>query len=449
MSELIATSKCVAIIGTGMTGMSVARFLQAKGQRFVFFDTRPAPPNAEVIASQFPGVHCEFGTWDESLLLAMDEIIVSPGVSLADPKLAPARTKGMALLGDIDLFVRHARAPVVAITGSNGKSTVTTLVGDMAKAQGLNVAVGGNLGTPALELLSENVELYVLELSSFQLETTSRLGAKVACILNISPDHMDRYDSIQAYHAAKQRVYFAAEHVVVNRNDILTHPPLAANVSVSFFGGEADFKTMGIRKRDGEVWLCDQLEPLLPAGKLHLAGSHNIENALAALAIGKAAGFGREAMLSALRNFRGLPHRCEPVGTVQGVKFINDSKGTNVGATLAAVNGLASDRGKLIVMLGGVAKDKDFSALEPALMQHARCVIVYGRDASVLEQSLQNIPCLLRAEKMSPAFELAQQHALPGDTVLLSPACASFDEFDDYVHRGNTFTRWVKEVANG
>lgn len=378
MGELIATSKCVAIIGTGVTGMSVARFLQEKGQRFVFFDTRPSPPNAETVASQFPDVHCEFGTWDESLLLAMDEIIVSPGVSLADPKLAAARDKGIAMVGDIDLFVRYARSPVVAITGSNGKSTVTTLVGDMAKAQGLNVAVGGNLGRPALELLSEDAELYVLELSSFQLETTSRLGAKVACILNVSPDHMDRYESIQAYHAAKQRVYFAAEHVVVNRRDVLTHPPLASDVSVSSFGGEADFKTMGTRTRDGQVWLCDQLEPILPVSELKMVGSHNIENALAALAIGKAAGLEREAMLRVLRTFRGLPHRCEQVGTVQGVRFINDSKGTNVGATLAAVNGLASERGKLIVLLGGVAKDTDFTALAPALIQHARCVIVYG-----------------------------------------------------------------------
>ncbi|MBU2885400.1 UDP-N-acetylmuramoyl-L-alanine--D-glutamate ligase [Gilvimarinus agarilyticus] len=449
MSELIATSRCVAVIGTGITGLSVARFLQESGQRFTFFDTRELPPNATLIAEQFPDVHCEFGSWDESLLLSMDEIIVSPGVSLKEPRLALAKAQGVAVLGDIDLFVQHAKAPIIAITGSNAKSTVTTLVGEMAQAQGVNVAVGGNLGTPALDLLNDAIELYVLELSSFQLETTSKLGAQVASILNISPDHMDRYDSIPAYHAAKQRVYFGAQQVVVNRRDILTHPPIAADVTVTSFGGSADFKNMGLQVREGEAWLCDQLTPLMPVGELSIVGSHNVDNALAALAIGKAAGFTQEAMVQALRSFRGLPHRCEPVGVIDDVKFINDSKGTNVGATLAAINGLANPSAKLVVLLGGVAKDADFSALKPVLMQQARHVIVYGQDASLLAEALQGVPGLVQVAGMAEAFDSARKFAQPKDSVLLSPACASFDEFDNYIQRGEIFSRWVGEAANG
>ncbi|MDO3388393.1 UDP-N-acetylmuramoyl-L-alanine--D-glutamate ligase [Gilvimarinus sp. SDUM040013] len=448
MSGLIATSKCVAIVGTGVTGLSVARFLQGLQVRFAFFDTRVRPPNAELIAQEYPEIHCEFGRWDEDLLCSMDEVVVSPGVSLKQPQLVSAKERGVSLIGDIDLFVRYAKAPIIAITGSNAKSTVTTLVGDMAAQQGVHVAVGGNLGTPALDLLNESVELYVLELSSFQLETTTKLNAKVASVLNISPDHMDRYDSMQAYHAAKQRVYFGAEQVVVNRRDVLTHPPLSADAIVSGFGGSADFKNMGTQMRDGVLWLCDQLEPIMKVSELRIVGAHNVDNALAALAIGKAAGFERVAMLSALRNFEGLPHRCQWVMSVGGVGFIDDSKGTNVGATLAAINGLSQNDGKLVVMLGGIAKEANFSALLPALIEHARSIVVYGRDARILEESLCQFSKIKRVDTMLQACEQARLLAAPGDTVLLSPACASFDEFDNYVQRGEVFTRWVKEAAN-
>lgn len=448
MSHLIATSKMKAIVGTGVSGLSAARFLQRCNERFVLFDTRDLPPNRALIAQEFPGVHCEFGQWDQALLNSADEIIVSPGVPISMPALAKAREAGVPLVGDVEVFCRHARAPIVAITGSNGKSTVTTLVGKMAEAAGRCVAVGGNLGTAALDLLNESVELYVLELSSFQLETVSKLGAEVACVLNISPDHMDRYDSMPAYHAAKQRIYYGAKKVVVNRADPLTQPPLAADVERVSFGGVADFKNMGTVDKDGELWLAEDLKPLIPASELRIVGRHNVDNALAALAIGKAAGLPMIAMLEALRAFSGLPHRCEWVAEVDGVGYINDSKGTNVGATLAAIEGLAQAHGKLVLLLGGVAKDDNFRPLLEALKRHARAAVVFGRDAAIIEKSLAGYSALEREAGLLPALAKARELAYSGDTVLLSPACASFDEFDNYMARGETFKHWVKEAAN-
>lgn len=448
MSQLIASSKCVAVIGTGLSGLSVARYLQRNHQKFVLFDTRVAPPNADLVASEFPQVPVEYGQWNEELLHSMEEIIVSPGVSLKEPALVRAKKKGIALVGDIELFRRSAKAPIVAITGSNAKSTVTTWVAQMAKLDGIKVAVGGNLGTPALDLLSEDVELYVLELSSFQLDTISKLNAKVATVLNVSPDHMDRYESLAAYHSAKQRIYFGAEHVVVNRQDMLTRPPISATANLSSFGGAADFKNAGTLQKDGELWLADELSPILRAADIRLPGEHNIANALAAIAVAKAAGVSRPAIVRALQEFSGLPHRCQWVARVNAVDYVNDSKGTNVGATLAAVNGLGGAGGKLVVLLGGEAKDADFSALVPALQAHARCAIVYGRDASQILQGISAFESRQQAGTMLEACALASRSALAGDTVLLSPACASFDEFTSFTHRGEVFTSWVEEVAD-
>ena len=448
MSNLIATSKLTAIVGTGVSGLSAARFLQRKQEKFVLLDTREAPPSREQIAREFPDVHCEFGAWDTDLLTGAEEIIVSPGIALSCDELKPARDAGVPLVGDIEVFVRHARAPIVAITGSNGKSTVTTLVGEMAKAAGKKVAVGGNLGTPALDLLDDSVELYVLELSSFQLESVSKLGAQVACILNISPDHMDRYSGMPAYHAAKQRVYYGARHVVVNREDPLTRPPLADDVAMSTFGGSADFKNIGTLTRGGELQLSIDLKPLLPVNELKIKGKHNIANAQAAVAIARAADLPMEAVLQTLREFPGLPHRCQWVAERHGVDYIDDSKGTNVGATLAAIEGMAPESGKLVVLLGGVAKDRDFSSLLPALQANARAIVLYGQDAQVLAESLHAFSFIDRAQNLQQAVDNASRLAESGDAILLSPACASFDEFENYIERGRTFARYAEEVAN-
>lgn len=443
---MIATSKVKAIIGTGITGLSVARFLAAQGQAFVLMDTRTNPPNRDKVQKEFAGISIICGELDVHTLLACDEIIVSPGVAVATPAIEQAKAAGIPVVGDIELFVRAAKAPIVAITGSNAKSTVTTLVGEMAKAAGINVAVGGNLGTPALELLNDAVELYVMELSSFQLETVSMLNAKVATILNISADHLDRYENMRAYILAKLRVYFGAEHIVVNRKDVLTHPPLAAGVKPIYFGGNADFGGFGLLVRDGIEYLAKNLTPLMPARELKIRGRHNIDNALAALALGDAAGIPMEPMLSALKTFGGLRHRCEFVAEKNGVEFYNDSKGTNIGSTLAAIQGLARDPQQLIVILGGEGKGQDFSELVPALKSINSHVVLIGRDAPIIEKAVTGATKITQASSMQDAVNKSLQLASAGDAVLLSPACASFDMFKNYEDRGEKFCLAVQEL---
>ncbi len=356
---------------------------------------------------------------------------------------------GVAVIGDIDLFVREARAPIVAITGSNGKSTVTTLVGEMAKVAQRNVGVGGNLGVPALDLLDAQRDLYVLELSSFQLERAQPIGAAVATVLNVSPDHMDRYASVQEYHQAKHRVFRGCQQIVINRADMLTRPLVPATVIEWSFGLDApDLNGFGIREHVGERHLAFGQELLLPVRELRMAGDHNIANALAALALGHAVGLPLAAMLQTLREFTGLAHRCQLVAELFAEKgeisFYDDSKGTNVGATIAAIEGLANADRKIVLIAGGVGKGAEFDALAPVLEQHGRAAVLIGEAADALEAVLRNRVPLARAASMSEAVAHAAQFAQSGDCVLLSPACASFDMFDNYAHRGDMFIAAVK-----
>ncbi|MBB3169105.1 UDP-N-acetylmuramoyl-L-alanine--D-glutamate ligase [Simiduia aestuariiviva] len=442
---LIAKSKITAVIGLGVTGRSVARFLTRQGSPFALFDSRMAPAQLKEFESEFPNVEIHLGPLDENLLAQFDEIVLSPGLSLKLPPIQAVISKGVQVIGDIELFVRHAKAPIVAITGSNAKSTVTVLVGEMAKAAGVNVGVGGNLGTAALDLLDDDIELYVLELSSFQLETTQRIGAKVATVLNISEDHQDRYDNIAAYHAAKQRIYFGASNVVVNRDDPLTQPPLTDAMQVSSFGlGKPDFNEFGIMRKNGVDYLAYQFEPLLDAAELRIRGRHNLANALAALAIGKAAGFEMKSMLATLKTFSGLPHRCEWVAEVRGVTYINDSKGTNVGATLAAIEGFANEDYKLVLIAGGDGKGANFAPLQAVMKRHLRALIVIGKDAKALAALAGNHVQVGFASDMCDAVSQAHSLAQQGDKVLLSPACASLDMFKGYADRGEQFIAAVR-----
>jgi UDP-N-acetylmuramoylalanine--D-glutamate ligase len=409
-------------------------------------DTRTNPPNRAQVEQEFPGVNILCGELDVHTLLACDEIIVSPGVAIATPAIDQAKAAGVPVVGDIELFVRAAKAPIVAITGSNAKSTVTTLVGEMANAAGIRVAVGGNLGTPALNLLNDSVELYVMELSSFQLETVTKLNAKVATILNISADHLDRYENMRAYILAKMRVYFGAEHIVVNRNEVLTHPPLAAGVRSTYFGGKADFGSFGVMARDGSEFLAKNLTPLMAVSELKIRGRHNLDNALAALALGDAAGIAMDAMLTTLKSFSGLRHRCELVAEKNAVEFYNDSKGTNIGATLAAIKGLARNPHQLIVILGGEGKGQDFTELNPVLGAINCTAVLIGRDAPVIAAALGDRTAIIFADSMDDAVNKAYAAAKAGDAVLLSPACASFDMFKNYEDRGEQFCSAVKEL---
>lgn len=447
MAQMIATSSVKAIIGTGITGLSVARFCARQQQPFILFDTRLQPPALADIRAEFPDVALELGPLNAESLLLADEVIISPGLTVNDPAIAAAKAAGISVVGDIELFVRHAKAPIVAITGSNAKSTVTTLVGEMAVEAGIKVAVGGNLGTPALDLLDDSIELYVMELSSFQLETVNRLGAKVATILNISADHLDRYPDMRAYHAAKLRVYYGAEQVVFNRNDILTRPPLAQGAKPITFGGPAEFNHFGVMEEEGEAWLAWQFQPLLPARELMIRGKHNLDNALAALALGRAAGIPMTAMITALKKFRGLKHRCEWVANKKGVDFFNDSKGTNIGATVAAIHGLVNAPAQLVLIAGGEGKGADFRELAPVVSGNVRALVLIGRDALQIEVALTGITKIVHANSMQDAVAKAYSAAEVGDSVLLSPACASFDMFKNYGDRGEQFCAAVEALS--
>ncbi|WP_422603682.1 UDP-N-acetylmuramoyl-L-alanine--D-glutamate ligase, partial [Pseudomonas sp.] len=437
------------VVGLGKSGMSLVRFLARQGLAFAVVDTRANPPELATLGEQFPQVEVRCGELDVDFLCRASELLVSPGLAIATPALQEAAKRGVKLSGDIDLFARYAKAPIIAITGSNAKSTVTTLVGEMAAAAGKKVAVGGNLGTPALDLLSDEVELYVLELSSFQLETTDQLNAEVATCLNISEDHMDRYASLAAYHLAKHRIFRGARQVVVNRDDALSRPLVADDLPCWSFGlGKPDFKRFGLLEENGEKYLAYQFDALLPVRELKIRGAHNQANALAALALGHAAGLPMAPMLEALKRFAGLPHRCQWVGERNGVAYYDDSKATNVGAALAAIEGLGADiAGKLVLFAGGDGKGADFAALAKPVAQYCRAVLLLGRDAERLAAALAEGVPLIRVASLEEAVQRAAELAQPGDAVLLSPACASLDMFKNFEERGRLFAQAVEALA--
>lgn len=448
MAEVIASNNMTVVVGLGATGLSVARFLVSLGRPVVVADTRVDPPSLGRLALECPSVPVELGELQENTLCSASTIVVSPGLGLDHPALQAAMAAGVLVIGDIQLFADYARAPIVAITGSNGKSTVTTLVGDMARASGRKVAVGGNLGTPALDLIDDTIELYVVELSSFQLELVDRLGAQVATVLNISPDHMDRYPSLQDYHRAKHRIFTEARQVVINRDDALSHPLVPGGVKVWSFGlDRPDFKGFGLVEKDGQPWLAFEREALMPVAEMAMAGRHNTANALAALAIGHAVELPIEAMLATLRTFEGLPHRCQLVARKNGVEWIDDSKATNVGAAVAAIEGLAEDSANLILLAGGQGKGQHFDDLAKAAEGRVRLAILFGEDAGKIAELLQGVTDVLYATTLQAAVTAAAQSARPGDKVLLSPACASFDMFKGFEDRGTQFAAAVEGLS--
>ena len=444
--SLIASDQFRIVVGLGKSGMYLVRFLARQGLPFAVVDTRANPPELATLREQFPQVEVRCGELDVEYLCRASELLVSPGLAIATPALQAAAARGVKLSGDIDLFARYAKAPIVAITGSNAKSTVTTLVGEMAVAAGKKVAVGGNLGTPALDLLSDDVELYVMELSSFQLETTDQLNAEVATCLNLSEDHMDRYADLPAYHLAKHRIFRGARQVVVNRDDALSRPLVADQLPCWYFGlGKPDFKRFGLLEENGEKHLAFQFDTLLPVRELKIRGAHNQSNALAALALGHAVGLPMEAMLATLRQFAGLAHRCQWVGERQAVSYYDDSKATNVGAALAAIEGLGADiAGKLVLIAGGDGKGADFSALKAPVGRFCRAVVLLGRDAELLADALGDAAPLIRVKTLEEAVARAAELAEAGDAVLLSPACASLDMFKNFEERGRLFAQAVE-----
>ena len=439
-----AATAPVAVVGLGVTGLSVARHLRARDTGVVVLDSRDHPPALEAMRRELPDVSVVLGPFDRRRLASASLIVLSPGVAPAEPAIAAAAAAGVEVIGDVELFAREAPAPVAAITGSNGKSTVTALLGDMARAAGLRVAVGGNIGTPALDLLREpDVELYVLELSSFQLESTSSLAPRVAAILNLSADHLDRYPDMAAYAAAKARILDGAGLAVLNLDDprVAALAPRALAVSGFSVDGAPGARAT-VREHQGETWLALDGEPVCPARAMPVAGRHNLANALAAMAMAAGLGIPVEAMAAAIAGFRGLAHRCQTVAERDGVRFVDDSKGTNVGATVAAIEGLARDR-DLVLIAGGLGKDQDFAPLGEPLARHVHTLVLIGRDAARIAAVAPEGCRVVHARDLDAAVAAAARAARAGDTVLLSPACASFDQFTSYVARGEAFARAV------
>jgi UDP-N-acetylmuramoylalanine--D-glutamate ligase len=437
-----ATHPRSVIVGLGRTGVSCARHLAARGHRLIVTDSRAAPPGLAELRRLVPDAATALGGFDPAVLEGADQIVVSPGVSLAEPLLRRAAAQGLDLIGDIELFAREAGGRVVGITGTNGKSTVTTLVGEFARAAGIEVRVGGNLGEPALDLLAgPPAAMYVLELSSYQLETTHSLQLEAGAVLNVTPDHLDRYRDLAGYAAAKARIFERCATAIVNLDDdivVRMARPGQRRIGFSLRRGDAEFRLLS---QGGEEWLAEGSERLLPLGALRLPGRHNAANALAALAIGSVVGLPRAAMTDVLRSFAGLPHRTERVRDWRGIAWIDDSKGTNVGATVAAIEGLD---GPLALIAGGEGKGQDFTPLAVACKGKVRHAVLIGRDAAMIEGALGKSCVVSIADSMESAVAVAASIARPGYTVLLSPACASFDMFRDYAHRGEVFAAAVR-----
>jgi UDP-N-acetylmuramoylalanine--D-glutamate ligase len=437
-----SNSNIQVVVGLGKTGLSCVRYLTAQHAHVAVTDSRENPPGLAEMRAHFPHVPLSLGKLDADLCNQAERLIVSPGLSLEEPAIAGAIAKGIPAIGDIELFALQSKAPVVAITGSNGKSTVTTLVGKMALQAGLDAPVGGNLGTPALDLLSVQApDVYVLELSSFQLETTYSLTPKAAVILNLCEDHMDRYHNFADYLAAKQRVYRGCSVAVVNRDEPSEMGIDNKTHTISFGLDAPKGENFGLSL--GYLAKGDTL--LIKTDFLKIKGRHQLANALAALALGEAIGLPMDAMLVALRDFKGLAHRCQWVASGEGVDWYNDSKATNVGAAQAALAGLGPEmKGKLVVIAGGQGKNADFTPLRQTLKNYARCLILIGQDAPLIETALTDTVPIEHANTLEQAVSIAQQQAQRGDAVILAPACASLDMFNNFEHRGEVFMNAVK-----
>jgi len=451
-----ATSKSETqklIVGMGSTGLSCARFLRSRGVSFRVMDSRFSPPALAEFRREFPDVEIQLGGFSRESILDASEILLSPGIGLSTPEIAEAVRHGVSVVGDIDIFSREAAVPVVAVTGSNGKSTVVTLLGEMARQAGLHTGVGGNLdgraSMPALDLLRDDThQLYVLELSSFQLETTQALNAEVATILNISEDHLDRYSDMNEYRAAKQRVFVGCHQMVLNRDEKFTWPEPLPDVPRWTYGlNEPDEYGFGVLELDGEPCLFHADTLIMPVKELKLKGAHNISNALAAFALGHAVHLPWDAMRQVLREFGGLPHRCQRIRVLRGVSFFNDSKGTNVHATVMAINSVAQTvDGQVVLIAGGLGKGADFSPLLEAMENQVKSTILLGRDAPLMSELLSKVVPVTLVDDMEQAVSEAFEQAQAGDAVLLSPACASFDMFKDFSHRGRVFTAAVEAL---
>ncbi len=428
----------VVVVGLGITGLSVVKHLRKNQPQLVVkvIDTRANPPGAERLPQE---VELHSGGWNTSWLAEADLVVTNPGIALATPEIQSVLNRGTPVVGDIELFAWAVTNPVIAITGSNGKSTVTDLTGVMAKAAGLKVGVGGNIGVPALDLLEQEADLYVLELSSFQLETTSSLKLKAAAFLNLSEDHMDRYEGMADYRSAKLRIFNHAELAVVNRDDLQTFPDY--EMPMVTFG--SDEQAFGLEVDGERTWLLDHGQRVIASDELKLVGKHNLANVQVVLALLKAVNIDYDNTLNTLKNYTGLTHRCQVVEDNQGVKWVNDSKATNIASTMAALSGLELS-GRLYLLVGGVGKGADFTPLKPILATLNVQLCCFGVDGDAF---LPLHESAIRFDTMEDVIQQISSQLKAGDMVMLSPACASFDQFDNFMARGDAFAALAKQYA--
>ena len=443
-------NRLTVIVGLGNTGLSCVKYFASTGEKVKVVDSRDEPPGLAALIEMYPDVEWELGIFNLETFVTAKQLVVSPGISIRSVEIEAAKEAGVAITGDIDIFSKQVAAPIIAVTGSNGKSTVVAMLAEILSKAGKSFGLGGNLDgdnfKPALDLLAESEkDLYLLELSSFQLETTQSLGAAVGTILNLSADHMDRYEGIDDYHRAKQRIFTGCKQVVINRDDKESCPLVESDAAVWDFGfGRAGVNGLGLLEDDGDLYLAYQLEKIVSVSELKVFGKHNISNALAAVALAMAIGIDMNAIKAAITEFSGLPHRCQWVANIDGVDFYNDSKGTNVGATLAAIEGLGEHiSGHIVLIAGGIAKGANFAALVPAMNKWGKAVILIGQDAAEMANYFDTEIQTYFANDMPDAARVALQQSAAGDAVLLSPACASFDMFENFQHRGFAFIESV------
>ncbi len=445
-TESYAVDSSVLVVGMGETGIACARYLAARGVRAIFADSRLDPPGSEAIAKAMPGAELFTGDSLADVPPGIDHVIISPGVDLQHPLIIRAREQSVEMLSDIDVFGLECAAPVITITGTNGKSTVTTMLGEMLSAAGRKTAIGGNLGEPALNLLAPDQEFYVLELSSFQLERSRPVSSVAAVVLNIVPDHLDQHSGFESYVTAKAYIYAQCETAIINRDIPELAELVPADKPVIGFGlDEPVGQDFGVVvTADGE-FIAQGDELLMPVNALLVHGRHNLTNALAALALGYAAGVAPTAMLPGLKSFKGLPHRMQLVPTDDGVTWIDDSKATNV---TAAVTSIQSIPGRLVLIAGGDGKGADFEGLAKSLSGRRSIVILLGLDKERLAAELEDHCEIRMVENLPAAVTVARQKANPGDTVLLAPACSSLDMFDSFSHRGDVFQEAIRGAVS-
>ena len=430
------------VVGLGYTGISVAHYLQKLGFKFAITDSRDKPPLLDNFLQSIPDTPVFTGGFDEAAFKVATHLIVSPGVALTEKSIVKAVANGAKVISDIDLFACSVKEPVIAITGSNGKSTVTSMLGEMVASIGKKVGVGGNLGTPALDLLEQNAELYVLELSSFQLERTTVLNATAATVLNISADHLDRHVDMTEYGQSKKHVFSGNGVMVINADDPIVDAMRETGRSTVTFSikEQADFC---LAHKDDIEYMMHQSQCLMPLSDLPLEGRHNVANALAAMALGKVIGLDESTMCMALRKFKGLDHRMQRIAEIRGVSWVNDSKATNIGACIAALQGYYE---KVILLAGGDAKGADMNELAPIIKEKVKHVVLMGKDAALIKQSLDDSVSVYNAENMTEAVRICAEITELGDYVLLSPACASLDQYKNYQDRGNQFSKAVLDL---